>query len=211
MNLDYSHMPDFEQVCRRVFSDSQSTLKLLLGGVILVIPVLHFFSFGYFSLLARQIRSREPLHLPEWEEWGRLFAAGVCFFVLFLIFAGGLFLAALLSSWLLRPFLSWLGYFPFIPAILAFAPLTAASWYRYSQDENWQEALDLRGLARMLKAAWPRLLIPTFAYIGFLAAGFPVFPLAFFAGGVVVFAYYFSVFHEMERSHAQPRGFIDVS
>lgn len=204
-------MPDFDQVCRRIFSDSHSVLKLLFGGVLIMIPIAHFLAFGYLAKMVRLIRAGEPIHLPEWEDWSELFINGVFFFILFAIFGGGLFLAALLASWAMRPFLNWIGYLPFIPALLAFAPLTAASWYRFSKDANWQGALDLRGLFQILRLSWTRLLIPTFAFLGFLTAGFPVFPLAFFAGGVVVFTFYFSVFHAARNSHLPFRRFVDVS
>jgi len=190
-------MPDFEQVCRRLFWDSSWFIKCLLGALLISIPVVHFVAFGYLARVASVGARGQEFSLPEWDDWRLLLVRGLAFFLIFLVLAGGLFLlAALLST----PF-GWLGflaYVPFIPAMLLAWPLAAAGWYRYHLTGQVTEAFRLGELFRILREAWPRLLLPTFAFLGFLLAGAPVFPLAFFVGGIVVFYFYCATFHQVE-------------
>jgi hypothetical protein len=197
-------MPEFEQVCRRLFLDSSWGVKCVLGALLMAVPVLQFAAFGYLGRAARAGARGEEFYLPDWEEWGVLFVRGVFFFLIFLGLAGGLFLAAWVVS---LPFRGWLGivaFVPFIPAVLLAGPLAGAGWYRYLVTGEVAEGFRVRELLRLLRETWPRLTLPTLAFIGILAAGAPLFPLAFFIGGLVVFYFYCSVF-----SHAEARRVVN--
>ena len=76
-------MPSFEQVCQKVFSQPQWQRKLFIGGVLSFIPVANFLAFGFLYQIAKRIRLRQDLELPEWEKWDKLFLDGLRFFSLF--------------------------------------------------------------------------------------------------------------------------------
>lgn len=191
-------MPEFEHVCRRLFCDSAWLGKCLLGAVLVSIPVLHFLAFGYLGRVTLGAARGHPFDLPEWREWRELFLEGVVFFAIWVGLGGGLFLLAWIVS---LPFQAWAGplaYVPYMPAVLAAPALVAAGWYRYCQSRQVWEAFRLAELFRLLQAAGLRLMLPTLAYIGFLFVGLPLFPLAFFLGGLVVFYFYSSMFFHLE-------------
>lgn len=194
-------MPDFEQVCRRLFSDSSWLVKSLLGAVLVAFPVLHFLAFGYLGELARGGAEGEAFRMPDWRNWRSMFTDGFFFFLIMAGLGGGLFLAALLVS---LPFQGWLGplaFIPFIPAVLLAPPLVGSGWYRYALTHQFLEGFRLPELFRLIGAAGAPLILPTLAYIGLLFAGAPVFPLAFFLGGLVVFYFYCSVFRSVDTQH----------
>lgn len=191
-------MPDFEQVCRRLFSNSAWLAKCLLGAVLVAIPILHFFAFGYLGRVVAATARGEDFALPEWDDAGQIFVSGIVFFVIFLGLGGALFLLASLVS---LPFRAWAGplaYVPFIPAVFLAPPLVAAGWYRYVRLGQVVEGFRVTELFRLLQDAGFALVLPTLAFIGFLFVGFPLFPLAFFVGGIVVFFYYVSIFRLAE-------------
>jgi hypothetical protein len=199
-----SIMPDFEQVCRRLFSDPTWILKCLVGTVLMAVPVLHFAAFGYFARAMRSGAAGEVFVLPDWDEWRILFVQGFFFFVIFLGLSAGLFLLAFLLS---LPFQGWLGlvaYVPFIPAFLLAGPLSAAGWYRFDRTGRLGEAFRLPELFRLLRLAGPRIALPTLAFLGLVFAAFPVFPLAFFIGGTLVFFFYAGAFSEVENGRRAP-------
>lgn len=191
-------MPDFEQVCRRLFSDPAWLGKCFLGAVLLVVPVAHFFAFGYLGRVAAAAGRGKPFTLPDWDEWRLLFLTGIFYFLIFAGFGGGLFLLASLAS---LPFRGWAGplaYLPFIPAVILAPLLVAAGWYRYDLTKSLVEAFRLPELFALLRPGFDRLLLPTFTFIGFLFVGLPLFPLAFFVGGILFFFYYCSIFFQVQ-------------
>jgi hypothetical protein len=193
-----SIMPDFEQVCRRLFSDPSWMLKCLIGALLMAVPILHFAAFGYLAQVVRQAVQGEAFDLPEWDDWRFLFVRGFFYFVILAGVAGGLLLAAVVVS---IPFQRWLGlvaYVPFIPAVVLAAPLTGAAWYRFERTGLLQEAFRLPALLLLLREAGPGLVLPTLAFLGLLFAGIPVFPLAFFLGGILVFFFYAAAFYRAE-------------
>jgi len=191
-------MPDFEQVYRRFFSDSAWLGKSLLGGLLLAIPILQFFAFGYFGRVIAEAKRHDSFEMPEWKHPGPLFVSGLAYFLLLLGLGGGLFLLAFISS---LPFRGWAGplaFIPYIPAMLLSPPLVAAGWYRYNCSGELVDGFRLTELFRLLQETGFPLLLPTLAFIGFLAATFPLFPLAFFVGGIVVLFYYSLLFRRTE-------------
>lgn len=210
-------MPDFERVCHRLFSDSAWLPKCLLGGVLTAVPVLNFVAFGYLGRSVAAASRGEAFRLPEWEDWRAMFLNGIVFFAIFIGLAGALFLLAALVSLPFRlwasvfDFLPWSGalvYLPFMPAVALSPPLVAAGWYRYVHLGQPLEGFRLPELFRLLQEGGMALVPPTLAFIGFLFIGFPLFPLAFFIGGLVVFYFYSSIFWHAESRRS---GQSDVS
>src|SRR5690625_4091251 len=197
-SVSLSFMSDFEQVCRRLFSDSAWLGRMLLGAVLLAVPVLHFFAFGYLGRVMEGTILEEEFRLPDWSDGADLFVKGMIGFLFLFALGGGLFLLAFLVS---LPFQGWAGplaYLSYIPAVLLSPPLVAAGWYRYLRSGNVLDGFRLREVFLLLQEAGFPLILPTLSFIGFVAAALPLFPLAFFVGGIVVLFYYSLLFRRTE-------------
>ena len=192
-------MFDFENGWRRLTSQPDWGWKCLIGGVLMAVPVVNFFSLGYLYRLLDETRQGAPLTLPDWNEWHRLFIDGLFFFIILLLFAGVPLLATYFLSRL--PFVNLFGplsYLPMIPAIVAAAPLSAAALHRFQTRGRFADALEIKRLLEMLQAEAREFAVPTFAFLGFLLAGAPILPFAFFVGAIPVFHFYFSRFHRLK-------------
>lgn len=91
-------MYDLKQLLGFPFKEKEWFLKMILGSVISIVPIINFLSLGYFI---RCIRSgwKGMLELPEWEDWGELFRDGVmAFLVLFVYLILPVVLAVLLLA-----------------------------------------------------------------------------------------------------------------
>lgn len=165
----------------------------------MAVPVVHLFSLGYLYRLLDENRQGAPLTLPDWEDWHRLFIDGLFFFLILLLFAGVPLLATYFLSRL--PFVNLFGplsYVPMIPAIVAAAPLSAAALHRFQAHGRFADALEIKRLLRILQAEAREFAVPTFAFLGFLLAGAPILPFAFFVGAIPVFHFYFARFQQLE-------------
>jgi hypothetical protein len=194
-------MPTLELVCKRLFSDSAWILKCLLGAVLLAVPVAHFFACGYLYEVVNRARRGEPLELPEWEDWRRLFFNGVATFVIFLVFT----VAPLAVAWLLTRPLHWMGagwfsYVPMMPVLLLCFPLTAAGLYLYQKREDYRDAFRPWVLLRMLHATGFSLIVPTLALVGLLVTGLPFMTFTVFTGFALLGATYAAGFHHVETA-----------
>jgi len=196
-----AEMPTLEQVCKRLFNDSSWFVKCVAGGLLLVVPVAHFFAFGYLYELVARARRGDSLELPDWEDWRRLFINGVPAFVIFLGLGGVLLAIGWALTLPLRffPFGVFV-YVPMIPAVLLAGPLTAAGIYQYQKREDYRDAFRLRVLVAMLVAGRARFLVPTFALIGFLAVGSPLMTFTIFIGLAAGWTFYAAFFRAVEES-----------
>jgi hypothetical protein len=199
-------MPTLELVCKRMFADSAWFVKSIVGALLVLIPVVNFFAFGYIYALMEKGRRKEPIVLPDWTDWRTLFVNGLAFFVILVVLGG----VPIFAAWLLSlPLAATIGPFaklPFIPAVVLAAPLTAAGVYRFQRREDFRDAFRVPVLLAMLRAAGAHFLIPTFAFLGFLFVGSPVLPFALFLGGAMIFAYYACFFRYLEDSRRRPAG-----
>ncbi|HSY53324.1 MAG TPA: DUF4013 domain-containing protein [Opitutaceae bacterium] len=194
-------MPTLEQVCKRLFTDSSWFVKCVVGGLLLVVPVAHFFAFGYLYEMVARARRGDSLELPDWADWRRLFINGVPAFVIFLVLG----VAPLAVGWVLtlplRPFsFGVFGYVPMIPGALLAGPLTAAGIYQYQKREEYRDAFRLRVLVAMLASGRARFFIPTLALVGFLTVGCPLMTFTIFTGLAAVWTFYAAFFRTVEES-----------
>ncbi len=194
-------MPPLDLVCKRLFSDSSWILKCLVGAVLLAVPGLHFFACGYLYEVMNRARRGEPVELPEWEDWRRMFFNGVAAFVIFALFA----VAPLAMAWMLTRPLKWLGagwfsYTPMMPVLLLCFPLTAAALYLYQKREDYRDACRPWVLLRMLRATGPSLLLPTLALVGLLVTGLPFMTFTLFTAFALFGATYATIFRQTEAA-----------
>jgi len=194
-------MPSLEQVCKRLFSDPSWFLKAIFGALLLIVPIAHFLAFGYLYALIEQARRGEDMELPEWGDWHRLFLNGAAAFVIFLALGALPILAAWLLVWPLH-FLNYGAfiYLPLVPAVMLAGPLTVAGIYQYQKREEFKDAFRFYVLMAMLRSTKSYFWVPTFALIGFLAAGYPLMTFTVFVGLAVSWTYYAASFRFVEES-----------
>lgn len=194
-------MPTLELICKRLLGDSSWMIKCLLGAVLILVPGAHFLACGYLYELFGRARRGEPIELPEWEDWGRLFHNGVPIFVIFCAFT----VAPLTVAWILtRPLYllgaGWFSYLPMMPVLLLCFPLTAASVYLFQKREDYRDAFRPWVLMRMLRSVGVSLVVPTLALVGLLVTGLPVLPLVLFVGFAVLGSTYLAMFRHTETA-----------
>lgn len=85
--------------------DSEWIQKVLIGGVLLVIPIVNLIAYGYILKVMKGAIDGKP-GMPKWDDWGNLFMNGLMAFIISLIYmiipililfvsAGGIVAAAL--------------------------------------------------------------------------------------------------------------------
>jgi hypothetical protein len=78
---------DISRAFSFVTEDEQWVSKILLGGVIILIPIIGpFFLLGYMLTIAEQVGLDNPRPLPVWGEFGALLMKGLYFFVISLVY-----------------------------------------------------------------------------------------------------------------------------
>lgn len=194
-------MPTLEQVCKRLFSSPSWFVRCITGALLLVVPVAHFFAFGYLYELVARARRGDSLDFPEWDDWRRMFVNGVPAFVIFVLLG----VVPLAVGWLLTLPLRGFGYgafvyVPMVPAVLLAGPLTAAGIYQYQKREEYRDALRIWLLIAMLRSTKARFFVPTFAVIGFMVAGYPLMTFSLFVGLAMGWTFYAAFFRAIEES-----------
>jgi len=194
-------MPTLEQVCKRLFSGPTWFLKCIIGALLMVVPVAHFFAFGYLYELVARARRGDSLDFPEWDDWRRMFVNGIPTFIIFLVL--GVLPVGL--GWLLTLPLRFLGYgvfvyLPMVPAILLAMPLTAAGIYQYQKREEYRDAFRIWLLITMIRSSRARFLIPTFAVAGFIITVYPLMTFTIFVALAGGWSFYAAFFRAVEES-----------
>ena len=70
-----------------MFEDEDWIKKILIGGVVAMIPVVNFAALGYLVQVIRNVRDRRALPLPEWDQFGEYFKAGLLLFLIYLVYS----------------------------------------------------------------------------------------------------------------------------
>jgi hypothetical protein len=71
-----------------VFEDEDWVKKVLIGGVLNLIPIVGlFFTSGYMLETLKNVMEGRPLPLPEWDDWGNKFMKGLMTFIIGLIYS----------------------------------------------------------------------------------------------------------------------------
>lgn len=194
-------MPTLEQICKRLFTETSWFARCLVGALLMAVPVAHFFAFGYLYEMISRARRGLPVEFPEWHDWRRLFMEGVPAFAIFCALG----LLPLGIGWALTLPLRWLGYgvfvyLPMVPAIMLAGPLTAAGIYQYQKREEYRDAFRLKVLIAMLRSTKSRFLVPSFAFIGLIAAGYPLMTFTLFVALGTAWSFFAAYFRACEDS-----------
>ncbi|MCS7261667.1 MAG: DUF4013 domain-containing protein [Anaerolineae bacterium] len=80
-----------------MFQDRDWLKKILIGGVISLIPIVNFAALGYMIQVVRNVRDGQDLPLPEWDQFGAYFVSGLYLFLVYLVYALPILLLACLQ------------------------------------------------------------------------------------------------------------------
>jgi len=70
-----------------VFEDERWISKVLIGGLVFLVPILNFAVFGYMVKVAQNVAQQDPRPLPEWSgQLGDHFMRGLHVFVIYLVY-----------------------------------------------------------------------------------------------------------------------------
>lgn len=66
-------------------TDKDWIKKIIIGGILLIIPIVNFIPFGYALGVMKGAIEGKP-SMPEWTDWGNLFVKGLLAFVIAIIY-----------------------------------------------------------------------------------------------------------------------------
>lgn len=81
-----------------MFEDEDWIKKILIGGVVSLIPIVNFAAFGYVIQIIRNVRDGQSLPLPEWDQFGQYFKDGLWVFLIFLVWSIPIIIVACLQA-----------------------------------------------------------------------------------------------------------------
>jgi hypothetical protein len=81
-----------------MFQDENWIKKILIGGVVGIIPIVNFAAIGYLVQVIRNVRGGQSLPLPEWDDFGKYFMDGLWVFLIFLVWSIPLILVGCLQG-----------------------------------------------------------------------------------------------------------------
>jgi hypothetical protein len=68
------------------FEDKDWIVKILIGGILLLIPIVNFIVFGYAFKVLQKAAQEGVYEFPAWGDWGSLFVQGFFVFLMWLIY-----------------------------------------------------------------------------------------------------------------------------
>ncbi len=69
-----------------MFEDQNWIKKIVIGGIVALIPIVNFAALGYVVQIIRNTRDGRPTPLPEWDQFGAYFMDGLWVFLIFLVY-----------------------------------------------------------------------------------------------------------------------------
>ena len=81
-----------------VFEDEKWVSKVLIGGLVNLIPIVNLATIGYGLRTLKNVAAGEERPLPNWEDFGDYFVKGLMIFVAVLIYAIPLILLAAMAA-----------------------------------------------------------------------------------------------------------------
>ena len=151
---------------------------------------MNIFAFGYLYRLSRAVRKSGQPVLPAWNDLPGLFLDGLRFAVVWLVFWLLPILLASLIAWLM-PFvyLGALSSIFFLTSVLLSTVLFSSALYRYNMRRNFKDLLDILLIFRMTRMEMSRLILPGFAFLGFIVLLKPFYGFAIFGGFLLLITY----------------------
>ncbi len=69
-----------------IFDDENWIKKILIGGILGIIPIVNFAVFGYMVETIRNVAQGMERPLPEWSDFGEKFVKGLMVFIIYFIY-----------------------------------------------------------------------------------------------------------------------------
>jgi VanZ family protein len=69
-----------------MFEDESWIMKIVIGGILLVIPIVNFMALGYMLEALKRSADGVDIPLPEWDDFGGKFMKGLMLFVIGLVY-----------------------------------------------------------------------------------------------------------------------------
>ena len=132
---------DIEREITYPLRDERWLKTMLIGGLLNIVPVICFFSWGYsYRVLRRTMQGDDVLPLPPWDRWKENFIRGLMIFLLSVCWA--------VIPLILVKFNALLGVLTFILAAVFF-PMSLVS---YAMKEQCADAFRLDTLWKRISA-----------------------------------------------------------
>lgn len=198
--------PIFEEVFNRLIKSPGFWVKLLIGGLLSFIPIVNIFAFGYLYRMSRMVRKSGQAVLPTWpalQDWPALFIDGLRFAVVWLGFWLLPLLLAGLITWLLTLIsLGALSNIFYLSVILLSNILFSSALYRYNMRKDFKDLLDLGLILRMTWMELPKLVVPSFVFLGVFVWLLPLYGFAFFGGFLLLITYTSLRYRSIEQKNS---------
>ena len=81
-----------------MFEDENWIKKILIGGIISLVPIVNFAAMGYVVEVIRNVRDGRPTPLPEWDQFGQMWMSGLWLFLIFLVYSIPIIILACISG-----------------------------------------------------------------------------------------------------------------
>lgn len=155
-------MPELRGLLRYPFNERQWFIKILVGAVIILVPVLNIMCLGYF-LKCTNLGQRGRHFLPEWYDWkDYLRDGGMVLLVTLIYIVIPLVLAALILT------IPVVGIVLAVLLFLIMSGLIPMALANYALHQNLQDALMITKVIGQISRV---LAIYTIAYVAFLIIG----------------------------------------
>ena len=171
-------MFDLGELLKYPFDDEKWVEKLLIGGVLSIIPIISFFAAGY-CLESMRAGMRGEMTLPEWGDWGDKFVQGIMLFIISLVYmmipgilmllgGGSIFGALRYGDWGLGVAGGFLSLLTIVAAlVLAFVlPMAMA---HYAAQDNLGAAFEFGEIWRRIKNVFGQYLVAAAVYLVFIS------------------------------------------
>ena len=133
-------MNDLKELLGFPFEDRQWFLKLIIGSVIAIVPILNFISLGYFLRCIKYGWTGRRT-LPEWHDWGELFRDGCLGAVIILAYL----ILPLMCGWIMSV-LPLVGTFLAAILILILSLVIPMALASYAIQKEFRDAFMLRNI-----------------------------------------------------------------
>ena len=180
-------IPIFEEVLQRLVRQPDFWMKMLIGGLFSFIPVVNFLAFGFLYRLGVQVQNQRSMKLPEWADWKGLFNDGTRLFIVWLFYWLIPILVALFVSMLLGLIgFAALGYLLVSSVFVLLPMLFGAAIYRYNRTADFKSLLEISRIVRMGYHTFPRMVVPSFFFLGVFALNPALFGFTMFFGFTLI-------------------------
>ncbi|MDR2664023.1 MAG: DUF4013 domain-containing protein [Puniceicoccales bacterium] len=196
------------------FSDDHLWLKVAIGVLLMFVPAVNIFAFGYLYRFLRTPRYATDggVHLPEWDDWRRMFWDGLRLLAFVILYGFGSFLLSTAAEWLVVAGsfglvrISWSTLMPLILVLLF--PLLFVGIMQYQRSESFRELFSAqRGTLHYLRFLWWPMVWPALAFVGLQHVCGVLYGIAWFVGfGVAIASFNELLRHYGDRIEERSGG-----